>query len=251
MQVLVEDKLEHPPLEVVFTVREELGLQGAKELDYSRLAAKMGVAVDHSGPAGGIVVSAPYQDGLRVTVRGRAAHAGSEPEKGISAIRVAAEAIAAMPLGRIDFETTANIGLIQGGVARNAVPERTEVTGEARSRDGAKLEAQTAAMVKAFQDAAARHGAQADIVVTRNYSGFRAGPGDPMLQRLQAAARGAGLKPRLEESGGGSDVNIFRAHGIDALAISIGYEAVHTTSEWQSIPEMVRTAEMLLKLVTM
>jgi len=164
---------------------------------------------------------------------------------------VAAEAIAAMPLGRIDHETTANIGIIHGGSARNVVPERTEVEGEARSRDEAKLEAQTAAMVRAFEEAAKRHGARADVTTTRNYNGFRVAADDPTLLRLMAAMRAAGIGPLLEGSGGGSDVNILRAHGIDALAISVGYRDVHSTCEVQSIPDLVETAELLLRIVAL
>jgi tripeptide aminopeptidase len=155
---LAEDKLNHPPLEVVISVGEEVGLQGAKWLDKSQLRARRGYVLDSGGAIGSIVVSAPSQDSLRVVVHGKKAHAGSEPENGINAIRVASEAIAAMPLGRIDFETTANIGVIEGGTATNIVPDEVKVRGEARSRDGAKLAAQTAVMVRAFEEAAARHG---------------------------------------------------------------------------------------------
>ena len=133
--VLQEQRLSHPPLEVVITVGEEVGLLGAKLVDKSILRAKQGIVMDAGGPIGHIVISAPGQDSLQITVHGVAAHAGSEPEKGINAIRVAAEAIAAMPLGRIDFETTCNIGIIEGGTARNIVPDIVKITGEARSRD--------------------------------------------------------------------------------------------------------------------
>ncbi len=250
MHVIVDEKLSTPALEVVFTVREELGLRGAKELDYARLSAKQGVVLDHDGAAGGIVVAAPYQDRLEVAVHGKAAHAGGAPEKGISAIRVAAEAIAAMPLGRIDAETTANIGLITGGMARNVVPALATIDGEARSRDAAKLEAQTAAMVAAFESAAQRHGATVDIKVTRKYDGFRVSEqSSAILRHLMAATRALGIEPRLEESGGGSDVNIFRTHGIDALVMSCGFGAVHTTDEYQSISELLKAAQILLKAI--
>jgi len=250
-RVLSEDKLGHPPLEVVLTTREELGLRGSKEMDYSKVSAKTCITIDHAGPAGGMVIAAPYQNRLQAIVHGKAAHAGVAPETGISAIRIAAEAIAAMPLGRIDSETTSNIGLIHGGSARNVVPERVEIDGEARSRAEGKLQVQTSAMVDALRSAAARHGGRVDVTVTRNYDGFRIGLESATLQRLMAAARAIGIEPRLEESGGGSDVNIFRTHGIDAVTISVGYGAGHTTSEYQDIPEMVKTAELLLKAIVM
>jgi tripeptide aminopeptidase len=251
MRLLVEGNLPHPPIEAVFTVREELGLEGSREMDYSHISATVGFVLDHHGPAGAIVVAAPYQNELRVVVHGRAAHAGSEPEKGISAIRVAAEAIAAMPLGRIDPETTSNIGTIHGGLARNAVPDRVEIVGEARSRNEEKLEKQTATMAQALHDAAARHGATVDIAVNRNYHGFRVTPDNPVLQRLQAAIRACGIEPRSEESGGGSDVNVFRRHGIDALAMSAGYNQVHTKSEYLNISDMVNVARVLLAALTL
>ncbi len=249
VQTIVEDGSPHPPLEIVFTVREEFGLQGSRELDYAHISARRGIVLDHEGPAGGIVVAAPYQDRILAAVHGKAAHAGVAPELGINAIRVAAEAIAAMPLGRIDAETTANIGLIKGGMARNVVPPLVEMEGEARSRDESKLARQTAAMTQALRDAAARHNTTADITVTRNYNGFRVGTDNAMVQMLMAAARAVGIEPRLEESGGGSDVNIFRTHGIDALVISVGFGDVHTTAEYQNIPELVKATEMLLHAV--
>ncbi len=171
--VIQEHHLPHPPLEVVITVGEEVGLLGAKLVDKSTLRAKQGVVMDAGGPIGHIVISAPGQDSLQITVHGVAAHAGSEPEKGINAIRVAAEAIATMPLGRIDFETTSNVGIIEGGTARNIVPDIVKITGEARSRDAKKLDKLTASIVDAFQQAAVRHSTTVDIDVFRSYNTYR------------------------------------------------------------------------------
>jgi tripeptide aminopeptidase len=167
LTVLREQELPHPPLEVVISVGEELGLYGARQFDTSRLRSRHGIVLDAGGPTGNIVVSAPSQDNIRLTVHGVSAHAGAEPEKGINAIRVAAEAIAAMPLGRIDAETTCNVGIIEGGTARNIVPDQVKIIGEARSRDNAKLEALTASIVQAFQDAANRSGARLEADVNR------------------------------------------------------------------------------------
>ena len=189
LRSLREAKLPHPPLEVVISVGEEVGLLGARLLDKSKLRSRHGYVLDAGGPIGTIAVSAPSQDSLVVTVIGKKAHSGSEPERGINAIRVASEAIAAMPLGRIDPETTANIGTIHGGTARNIVPDRVSVVGEARSRNVAKLEAQTTAMVRAFEEAAGRHGAHVEIDVKRAYSGYCLTEATPVVAR--AAARRA------------------------------------------------------------
>lgn len=249
LRVLVEQDLDHPPLEVALMVSEEKGLKGAKGLDLTRLRAREGIVLDSGGEIGTIVVSAPSQDKIRAVVHGKAAHAGAEPEKGINAIVVAAEAIAAMPLGRIDEETTANIGRIQGGTATNIVPDRAEMEGEARSHDERKLEAQVQAMTEALKKAANRHGATVEIDVQRSYSTFKLSEEDSIVRRAVAAARTLGLTPALVPSGGGSDANIFNAGGMAAINISAGMEKVHTTEERIAVADMVKCTEFLLAIL--
>ncbi len=249
LTVLREHGLPHPPLEVVITVGEELGLYGARNLDTSRLRARYGIVLDSGGPIGNIVVSAPSQDNIRLTVHGVSAHAGAEPEKGINAIRVAAEAIAAMPLGRIDPETTCNVGIIEGGTARNIVPDRVKVIGEARSRDNAKLDPLTARIVKAFQDAAQRHGARLEADVTRTYSTYRLAEDEPIVQAVAGAARSLGHDVKLRASGGGTDGNIYTAAGIPCVVISTGMAEVHTPNEHIAIADLAAGAELLLAAV--
>jgi tripeptide aminopeptidase len=247
--VLQEQNLSHPPLEVVITVGEEVGLLGAKLVDKSQLRAKQGVVMDAGGPIGHIVVSAPGQDSLQITVHGVASHAGSEPEKGINAIRVAAEAIAAMPMGRIDFETTCNIGIIEGGVARNIVPDRVKITGEARSRDAQKLETLTASIVDAFQKAAAQHGTTADVDVLRSYNTYRLSEKTPIVQAVTSAARSLGHDVMLRSSGGGTDGNIYNAAGIACVVVSTGMADVHTTQEHIAIADMAAGTAVLLETI--
>jgi tripeptide aminopeptidase len=249
LTVLREHNLPHPPLEVVISVGEELGLYGARHLDTSRLRARYGIVLDSGGPIGNVVVSAPSQDNIRLTVHGVSAHAGAEPEKGINAIRVAAEAIAAMPLGRIDAETTCNVGIIEGGTARNIVPDRVKVIGEARSRDNAKLEALTARIVQAFQDAANRHGARLEADVTRTYSTYRLAEDEPIVQAVAGAAQTLGHDVKLRASGGGTDGNIYTAASIPCVVISTGMAEVHTPNEHIAIADMVAGAELLLAAV--
>jgi len=249
LQVLIEKALPHRPLEVVLTVGEETGLAGAKGLDLDHLDATEGVVLDMGGPIGTVVVSAPYQDRLVVTVHGRAAHAGAEPERGINAIRVAAEGIAAMPLGRIDAETTANVGVIRGGVATNIVPDEVTMRCEARSRQEAKLVAQMQAMRTALEEAAARHGATVDLQQLRSYNGYTLSPEVPIVKRAAAAAEALGLAPLLVPTGGGSDANVLNAGGIATINLSTGMADVHTVNEHIAIADMVHSAELLLRIV--
>jgi tripeptide aminopeptidase len=241
-----EQGLSLPPLDILFTVQEEVGLAGVKAFDIRRLRAREGIGLDSGGPQGTVVLSAPSQDSLHVVVHGVAAHAGAEPEKGVSAIVAAAEAITRMPLGRIDEETTANIGVISGGKATNIVCDRVEVRGEARSREPAKLVIQTQAMVSAFEEAAAHHGATADIEVTHPYTGYSLEREAPLIRLLADAATKVGLEPNCIESGGGSDANVLNAAGVRITNISTGMAQVHTTEERISIVDMVRCAEWLL-----
>ena len=249
LQVLVEQGLSHPPLEVALTVGEETGLNGAKGLDLNTLRAQEGIVLDSGGEIGTIVVAAPSQYKLRAVVHGKAAHAGTEPEKGINAIVVASEAIAAMPLGRIDEETTANIGRIQGGTATNIVPDRVEMAGEARSHNESKLKAQVQAMTEALKKAASRHGATVEIDVERSYSTFKLSEEDGIVRRAMAAAKALGLAPVLAPSGGGSDANIFNAGGITTINISAGMDKVHTTEERLAVDDLAKCAEFLLAVL--
>ena len=249
IHVLVEQGVPHLPLEVALTVSEEIGLIGAKGVDLATFRAREGIVLDSGGPIGAIVVSAPSQDKIRAIVHGKSAHAGVEPEKGINAIVVASEAVSAMPLGRIDEETTANVGRIQGGTATNIVPDRVEMAGEARSRDERKLETQVQAMTEALTKAAERHGATVDIDVERSYSTFKLSEEDPIVRRAVAAAKTLGLTPLLVPSGGGSDANIFNAGGIATINISTGMDQVHTTEERIAVDDMVKCAEFLMAIL--
>jgi len=234
---------------VVISVGEEMHLLGARLMDKSKLRARRGYVLDAGGPIGTIVTSAPSQDSMQVTVYGKKAHAGSEPELGINAIRVASEAIAAMPLGRIDAETTANIGVIEGGIATNIVPDLVRVRGEARSRDNAKLAAQTAAMRAAFESAAQQHSTHIDFSITRSYNTFAWDEKTPVVASAIAAARRLGLTPILKGSGGGSDANIYAASGITCAVLSTGMADVHSPQEHIAIADMTDATRLLFEIV--
>ncbi len=239
----------HRAAEILFTVQEEVGLYGAAQFDTSKLQAREGVTFDSGGDFGGITIGAPSQDSLYVMISGRAAHAGVAPERGISAIVVAAEALAAMPLGRIDDETTANIGMIKGGDATNIVPDRVELWGEARSHNQEKLVAQVEAMVAACEEAARVRGANVKIEITHKYDAYRLTADMPMIQKLSAALREMGFEPHLQISGGGSDVNILVQHGIQLANLSVGYREIHSTDEHIAVADLQRAAELVARLL--
>jgi len=250
LQCLKETGARHRPLEVVLSVGEEGGLTGARNLDLGKIKAKVGLVLDSGGPIGTIVRQAPTQDSLQVVIHGKAAHAGGEPEKGVNAIVAAADAITQMPLGRIDEETTANIGRISGGIATNIIPDRVEMTGEARSLKGEKLAAQTGRMVKAIEAAAAKHGARAEIQVHHAYDAYYLPDDNPWIQHLVQVCEKIGLEPILKSSGGGSDANVYNTKGTHCAVASTGMAKVHTNEECIAIADMVAAADFVYAVVT-
>ena len=249
MRVIRERGIPHGDIQIVFSIGEEVGLWGAKYLDYSLITSKCAFVYDLGSPVGSVVVAAPSHDNIVARIRGKAAHAGARPEDGISAIAAAGKAISNMKLGRIDQETTANIGVISGGTARNIVPDFCEVKGEARSRDEKKLDAQVQHMVEAFHDAAAEVGAAIEIEVERSYQAYRLSESDEVVRIAVTAARRVGIEPKLHETGGGSDASIFNAKGIPATVIGVGYDKAHSTEEYLPISDFVKSVEMALAIV--
>ena len=246
-----EDGLPHPPIDVVFTICEEQGLLGARHLDLTRLRARRGLVFD-SDATGFVFTRAPGSTAIEVLVRGRAAHAGMAPERGVSAIRVAAEAIAAMRLGRIDEETTANLGTISGGRAINIVPDEVRLRGEARSHDAAKLAAQLAHMRACFEDAARRHeGAVAEVRLEPMYEPMSVDDGAPIMRLLVAAAERAGRPIASAGMGGGCDANILNQRGLEVVNLGTGMRDIHTTGEWLKVSDMVAAAEVTLALIVL
>jgi len=249
VRALEEDGAARGPLEIVLSVAEEVGLRGARAMNLSLLKSKFGYVLDSGKPAGGLITSAPSHDLLTVRIRGKAAHAGAQPEAGVSAIQAAALAIAGMRLGRIDDETTANVGTIQGGQATNIIPDFVEIRAEARSRNASKLQAQVQHMLDCFQQGAAKVGASVDTAVEHAYSMYHVPDSDPLVQWAFQAGRSVGLSPSTRPGGGGSDANVFNANGIRAVVLGVGYEDVHSTSERIAVEDMVNAAEMVYELV--
>jgi tripeptide aminopeptidase len=247
LRTIIDERIPHSGITVAFTIREETGLVGAKSLDpFPR--ANYGFVLDATGPPGEIVVRAPSQDKITATVHGRAAHAGVNPEAGINAIYVAARAIAAMSLGRIDPETTANIGIITGGKAVNIVPDTVYLEGEVRSLKKAKREEHTALLCGIIEKTAREAGTRADICSTLLYDGYELGENNPVVQLAVTAARRCGLTPLLTQSGGGSDANILNTRGIPTVNLAVGMENVHTTSERIKVADLVSLTRLLVEI---
>jgi len=257
LRVLREDRIPHGPIDVLFTICEEYGLLGAKHFDAGRLRARTGLVLDVDG-ACELVVRAPAANKMVFTVHGLEAHAGVCPEQGISAIKVAGEAIAAMRLGRIDAETTANLGLIEGGLAVNIVPNRVRLRAEARSLSLQKLEAQTDHMRRCFEEAAARHRtrvgerlhtARAETRVERDYDRLDLPVDAPIVQLMKRAAANLGKPFTTRATGGGSDANVLNGRGLQVANLACGMREIHTVNEWIDVKDMVATTELLLETV--
>jgi tripeptide aminopeptidase len=253
-EVLASDKVprRRPPLEVVITWGEEIGHLGAKALDVSRLRARRAYVLDALSPVGTIVVAAPTYHAFSIRVLGRAAHAGVEPERGVSAITVAANALTRLPWGRLDESTTANVGTIEGGSVRNAVAAEVRLVGEVRSLVAERAITATRAIREAFESAAAQAGAQAEVDMQQVYAGYALAESDPVVAlagRAFAALDGGGSSTLLS-SGGGSDANEFNVRGIPACVLGIGAEACHSVDERIRLSELELLTAWALEIVS-
>jgi tripeptide aminopeptidase len=230
-------------LQVVITRGEEQGLIGSQHLDYSLVQARQGFVFDGEGPVNTVTVAAPGSYAVEAEIVGRAAHAGVEPEKGVPAIRIAADLIVSLPQGRLDSETTANIGLVNGGTASNAVPERCSFKGEFRSRNPERLDALRAQYEQTI-DAVRRRYPEAtiDVQLINRFGGYRVEEGEPLLAFARQKLAAIGLEPLLVQSGGATDANHFGEHGIQALVVGLGGERFHTVRERLAIPHLVDAA---------
>jgi tripeptide aminopeptidase len=238
-----------PSYELFFTVCEEQGLVGAKHFSKDALRSPFAAVLDSSGPVGGIVVKAPSNRSLRATFRGHAAHAGVEPERGRSAIQAAAKAVAAMHLGRLDAETTANVGVIHGGIATNIVPELCEIEGECRGHDEERLARVAADMVDAVHDAAAQTNVDVDVELVDEFRAFALTGRSAVVRLAKAAVSALGLEPRLLTAGGGSDANVLNARGLPTVNLDAGMMRVHGPDEYLALEELKRLCSLVLQMI--
>jgi tripeptide aminopeptidase len=244
--------VEPPPigLELLFTVSEEVGLVGAQAFDVGALRSSFGYVFDHATPIGELVLAGPTYYRLEADFHGAAAHAGIRPERGRSAIAAATQAVAAMRLGRLDEETTANVGRIAGGGdSTNVVPDRCRVEAEARSLDAAKAEAVAAEMVDRLHDGANATECDVDVVVERLWTAYRMRPSVPAVTVAEAALRASGYEPRQIVTGGGSDANAFNAAGFSCLNLANGTERNHEPGERVSVAALEGMLDVTFALV--
>lgn len=249
LKVIKEQGVSHGDIQLAFTIGEEIGLLGAKNMDFSKIYAKYGFILDSDGRIGCAAVKAPSQNKIHAVIKGKAAHAGMEPENGVSAFSIMADAISSMRLGRIDEETTANIGTVHGGVATNIVCDRVEINGEARSRDTAKLQAQTEHMRECFIIAAEKWGGHIEFTAENEYPAFNIAKESEIIKILEAAAADSGFTFEAVTTGGGSDTNIINSKGITAVDLSIGMTKVHSVNEQISITDMENAVVYLIAIL--
>jgi tripeptide aminopeptidase len=253
LHVIFENKLDHPPIEIIFTVCEEIGLLGAKNIDLSMVDSKIGYILD-AWDTEGIVTKAPTANRFTVKIFGKAAHAGNNPENGVNAISIASHAISRLKLGRIDHETTCNLGIIKGGIATNIVPELIEIDGEVRSHDERKLETITAEIRDAFFNSKKEFCKDIDLpdiefLVENDFPKTDIAEDSPVVILAQEAAKNLGRQLKIKTSGGGADANIFCGYGIMPGVLGTGMKAVHTVNESISLSDMEKMTALLLEIV--
>lgn len=249
MRTVIAERRPHAGIELLFTPREETGCDGAKAYDHNALTAGIGFVFDHAAPIGDIVQAAPFQTTLDVVFKGRKAHAGIAPEEGRSAIAAAAKAISELRLGRLDEETTSNVGLISGGTARNIVPDRCELIAEARSLDEATLREIVAEMVDSLGFAASLAECEVEISMEDKYSGYRFSADEEIVSLGERALRRAGFEPRLVDCGGGADANVFNAVGVPCLNLANGMAKIHSPDEEIALDDLAGMREVTLALI--
>lgn len=249
LEIIKEKDIPHGDIEIAFNIYEEGGLHGSKNLDYSKINSKLGFVLDSGAEPGHIIVQGPAQNKIDAKFIGKKAHAGVAPENGISAIQIASEAISNMKLLRIDEETTANIGSINGGEATNIVTEIVEFKAEARSLKDEKLQAQTDHMVKCCKDAAEKFGGKVELEVINAYGAFKVEEDEQIVKMVIKACDNLNMKSVITTSGGGSDTNIFNQNGIKAINLGIGERKPHTLEEHIYIKDIENAARLALEII--
>ena len=244
----IEERRPHAGIELLFTPKEEVGLLGAGAFDADRLRARVGYVYDQAAPIGDVILGAPHARAMEVRFRGRASHSGMHPEEGRSAIAAAARAITDLRLGRVDEETTANVGTITGGTAGNIVPEECTLLAEARSHDERKLADLVQEMLDSFAFAATLAECEVETHLKKSYRGYRFRPDDLPVALARKALQRCGFEPRLGLSGGGADANVFNERGLECVNLANGMLDIHTSAERISVSDLENMVEVTLAL---
>ncbi len=246
LRLLEESGIAHGDIQICFTIAEEGGVNGSRSMDRSRIASDVAYALDGEGAPGEIVVGAPGQYRYTIHVHGKKAHGGVEPEKGINAIMIAAKALTAVErYGRIDEETTCNIGIINGGVATNVVPDLVTIQGDARSRNNEKLAAIRDEIVNTIVENVEKNGAKAEAIVEHKYDSFLVDENSRVVELAKEACAIHGFTPVVTQTGGGSDANFFNAYGIPCVILGTGMSNVHTVDEFLKEEDLYNSALMV------
>ena len=246
---VLEEGRPHAGIELLFTPKEEVGLLGAAAFDDSQLRARVGYVYDMAAPIGQVILGAPYSHSMQVRFHGRAAHSGMYPEEGRSAIAAAARAITDLRLGRLDDETTANVGVIEGGTAGNIVPEHCTFLAEARSHDERKLAETVQEMLDAITFAAGLEECEVETEVHKSYRGYRFRRDDQAVRIAAEALATSGFEPRFALTGGAADANVFNERGLSCVNLANGMTDIHTPDERISVADLEGMVEVTLALV--
>jgi tripeptide aminopeptidase len=249
VHALKESGEPHGDVYLLLTVAEEIGLKGAAALDLSQVDVDFGYVLDTGPPVGSFVTRTATHDRLVFTIHGRPAHAGKDPEKGVNAIEVAADAIHGMTLGRVAPETTANLGIIEGGTAVNVVCPSVKIRAEARSTSEEDLDRQVGHMVQRFEEAARGRGARLEVEHDRHYRRYEVADDHPVVRIAQEASRNLGFDPELRTTLGGSDANVFNAAGVPSIVMATAMEKIHTHEEQISRQGLIDTARLALEIL--
>ena len=249
MRTLKEQNIPHPDIQIVFSIWEEQGLMGARYLDYTKIDTDYIYVFDIDGPPGRIITKASAQDKITVKVTGKAAHAGLNPEEGVSALMIASHAIQNMNLLRIDEETTANLGLINGGTGTNSVMSELTIYGEARSLNDNKLNKQISHMAECFKEAAEKYGAEVEINIDRVYDAVNIDEEDEVVRLAKKAFANLGIVTYTDSTGGASDVNIYASKGYKAVNLAIGMTNAHSVDEFIKIEDLYNSSRVILEII--
>ncbi|RNB83684.1 M20/M25/M40 family metallo-hydrolase [Brevibacillus nitrificans] len=249
IEVIQEKGTRCGPIELILTVNEQPGLVGATHLDYSLVRSEAGYIFDSSGDVGQIILQGPYSSRIWWEVQGKSSHIGLNPEEGISAFLIAAEALTRMRLGKIDDQTLANVGVIEGGELTSIIPGKVKMGAEVRSFSAEGLKRQIEHMVQTVEDAAMQHGGTATARIEKKYLGFQAAPDDLHVRTALAAAEKIGVEPYLTKTLGGADTNVLNENGLSCITLGLGFRNIHTFKEHISIENLFNTGKCVISLI--
>lgn len=236
-------------IDIVLTVQEETGLNGAKNIDLSNIKAKEGFVFDLHNPPGDIVNMSPYHNTFRFYIFGKSAHAGAEPEKGVNAILLSSKAISKLKLGKIDEESTANVGFIKGGIATNVIPDFVEIWAEARSRNEKKLIRISDEIIDTFISEVEGGGGKIEYKLNKEYNGYKFDEDEKLIKLIKKVFESINIIPNIRATMGGSDSNIFHEKGIKTIVLSTGMNNVHTKEEYIKVDDLITSVKVVEKII--